>query len=147
MNIRKADMYDIPSMCSLLSCLFSQEEEFVADYQKQQNGLKMIIEDSSIGDIYVATIDKKVVAMVSTLYSVSTALGARVAILEDMVVDEKFQNQQIGTKLIEYALDTLKDKKIKRVTLLTDNINEKAKRFYERLGFKSSPMVPYRVEL
>jgi ribosomal protein S18 acetylase RimI-like enzyme len=68
--------------------------------------------------------------MVSLLYTVSTALGGTVALLEDMIVASPYQNQGAGKALLNHALAFPQNQKIKRVALLTDKTNTKAQRLY-----------------
>ena len=141
---RVAALEDIDILCELLFELFSQEVEFTPNKEVQQKALKTIISDENIGDIYVATINEKVVAMVNILYTISTALGTKVAIFEDFIVDRNYRNQGIGENLIDFVFEDLKAKNFSRITLLTDNDNLKAHKFYEKKGFIKSSMVPFR---
>ena len=141
---RVAKIDDIDTLCELLFELFSQEVEFTPNKEIQQKALKTIILDENIGDIYVATINEKVVAMVNILYTISTALGTKVAIFEDFIVDRNYRNQGIGENLIDFVFEDLKAKNFSRITLLTDNDNLKAHKFYEKKGFVKSSMVPFR---
>ena len=88
-----------------------------------------------------------IVAMVNLLYSVSTAIGERVATLEDMVVVPGARGSGIGSALLAYAIGFARDRGIKRITLLTDHDNAGAQRFYSRHGFVRSPMIPLRLSL
>lgn len=146
-NFRKAKIEDIPVLCELLWELFSQEVEFTPNKETQEKALKKIIEDENIGDIFVAVKAEKVVAMVNVLYTISTALGERVAILEDMVVSQNYKNQKIGSSLIEFTLDYLKKNSFKRVTLLTDSDNFNAHNFYKKHQFTKSDMIVFRKSL
>lgn len=141
---RVAKIDDIDTLCELLFELFSQEVEFTPNKEVQQKALKTIILDENIGDIYVATINEKVVAMVNILYTISTALGNKVAIFEDFIVDRSYRNQGIGENLIDFVFEDLNAKNFSRITLLTDNDNLKAHKFYEKKGFIKSSMVPFR---
>ena len=141
---RVAALEDIDILCELLFELFSQEVEFTPNKEVQQKALKTIILDENIGDIYVATINEKVVSMVNILYTISTALGTKVAIFEDFIVDRNYRNQGIGENLIDFVFEDLKAKNFSRITLLTDNDNLKAHKFYEKKGFIKSSMVPFR---
>ena len=141
---RVAALEDIDILCELLFELFSQEVEFTPNKEVQQKALKTIITDENIGDIYVATINEEVVAMVNILYTISTALGNKVAIFEDFIVDRNYRNQGIGENLIDFVFENLKAKNFSRITLLTDNDNLKAHKFYEKKGFVKSSMVPFR---
>ncbi len=146
-DFRVAKTEDIPVLCELLWELFSQEVEFTPSKEIQEKALKKIMEDKNIGDIFVAVKENKVVAMVNVLYTISTALGEKVAILEDMVVFKEFKNQKIGSSLIEFTLDYLKKNSFKRVTLLTDSDNFNAHNFYKKHGFIKSSMVVFRKSL
>jgi GNAT superfamily N-acetyltransferase len=136
---------DLPQLCQLLHCLFQQEAEFMPDEQAQRRGLAMILRDPQTGAILVAREGPCVVAMVSLLYSVSTALGARVATLEDMVVAPDKRGVGTGSALLSYALDFARAQAIRRITLLTDHDNESAHRFYSKHGFTRSSMVAMRL--
>ena len=131
---RVAALEDIDILCELLFELFSQEIEFTPNKEVQQKALKTIILNENIGDIYVATINEKVVSMVNILYTISTALGTKVAIFEDFIVDRNYRNQGIGENLIDFVFEDLKAKNFSRITLLTDNDNLKAHKFYEKKG-------------
>ena len=141
---RVAALEDIDILCELLFELFSQEIEFTPNKEVQQKALKTIILNENIGDIYVATINEKVVSMVNILYTISTALGTKVAIFEDFIVDRNYRNQGIGENLIDFVFEDLNAKNFSRITLLTDNDNLKAHKFYEKKGFVKSSMVPFR---
>ena len=110
MNTSIAVIADIVELSSLLDLLFAQEAEFKADHTAQQRGLTMIINNPDIGDILVARQDGEIIAMVNLLYSVSTALGARVGIVEDMVVAPTARGSGVGSKLLSYAIEFAKDK-------------------------------------
>ena len=146
-SFRKAEIEDIAVLCELLWELFSQEVEFTPNKKIQEKALKKIIEDKSIGDIFVAVKENKVIAMVNVLYTISTALGEKVAILEDMVVSQNYKNQKIGSSLIEFTLDYLKKNSFKRVTLLTDSDNFNAHNFYKKHEFTKSSMIVFRKSL
>lgn len=141
---RVACAQDIKELCRLLNELFTQEAEFTPDEASQERALAKIISDESIGEVFVALRDGEIVAMVNILYTLSTALGAKVAILEDMIVDKRYRGQDIGSSLMDFALKYIKAKGCKRVTLLSDSDNFKAHKFYEKHGFVKSAMMPFR---
>ena len=147
MIIEKATLDDITELCDLLSVLFSQEMEFNANPNLQAAGLRMIVSNPELGIILIARRDSKLIAMVNLLFTVSTALGTKVAILEDMVVLPSERGVGIGSCLLNAAISTAKEHDCKRLTLLTDSDNEIAHRFYERHGFVQSSMLPFRIAL
>lgn len=140
-----ATLAEIDELVHLLNVLFTQDIEFEPDYKKQKAGLEQIISNPSIGEILVMKIDGKVVGMVSLLYSISTALGGKVAILEDMVMAKDFRGKGLGKELLQEAIDFAQKHGCLRLTLLTDFDNEAAIRFYQSAGFSLSKMIPLRL--
>lgn len=145
MRIERATSADIPELGDLLAVLFSQEVEFTPDAQAQRRGLARIIDDAEIGSVLVARQDGRVVGMVTLLFTVSTALGERAAWLEDMIVAPASRGRGIGTALLSEAIAFARAQSCQRITLLTDQQNEAAQRFYAKQGFVVSSMVPMRL--
>jgi GNAT superfamily N-acetyltransferase len=85
--------------------------------------------------------------MVNVLYTVSTACGGRVAIVEDMVVRPGSRNRGLGSLMIRRAIEFAGSAGCLRITLLTDRTNDSAIRFYQRHGFAPSGMIPFRLLL
>ena len=138
---------ELPQLVELLGILFEQESEFSPDAGKQEAALKLIFADPTRGKIYVAREGKRVVAMASLLFTVSTAEGGKAALFEDLIVRAEFRQRGIGAKLLEYVIAQARDEGILRITLLTDMQNESAQVLYRRLGFTGSPMKPMRLKL
>ena len=147
MEISAATLIDIPQLCELLELLFSQEAEFQADHAIQAVGLRQIIEHPERGQILVVRDGSSIVGMVNLLFTVSTALGGRVAILEDMIVHPSQRRSGAGSQLLQAAINAAQVAGCLRITLLTDCINAPAQRFYQRHGFILSDMIPLRLSL
>ncbi|MDD3774767.1 MAG: GNAT family N-acetyltransferase [Sulfurovaceae bacterium] len=145
MNLQRlATMEDIPALCGLLKILFEQEAEFYFEQEKQENALKTLLNSPDTGDILVTEYKGKVVGMTTLLYTFSTALNAKVGLLEDLIISPKHQNQGLGSELIKYAVEFAACKGLKRITLLTDGTNKKAHEFYKKNHFFLSTMTPFR---
>ena len=144
MRVRKAALSDMKVLNKLLGSLFTQEAEFKSDAKLQKKAIKNIIESNTLGDIFVIEKKGRVVGMVNILYTYSTALDSKVALLEDMVVLKKYRGKKYGSKLLKEVLKRLNKKKINRVTLLSDHDNLDAHRFYKKQGFKKSEMLVLR---
>jgi len=145
MKIEMATTSDIPTLCTLLDYLFSQEVEFKPDHETQSRGLEMILNNNNIGNIFVAKKNKTIVGMVILLYTVSTALGEQVVLLEDMVVSPNERELGIGSMLLDHAVKHATEKGCKRITLLTDKMNIRAQKFYKQHKFNRSSMIPFRM--
>ena len=122
-NIDFATSADIPALCQLLTLLFAQEAEFQPDIAVQQRGLNAILTNADVGEILVARQNVQIVGMVSLLYSISTALGGRVALLEDMVVAPLLRGSGLGSQLLTAAITHAQQRGCLRITLLTDADN------------------------
>jgi GNAT superfamily N-acetyltransferase len=146
MHISAATEADIPVLCELLRELFTHESEFTPNADTQHRGLARIIANPQAGTILMAHDHDAVVGMVNLLFTESTALGSRVAVLEDMVVFPESRGKGIGTMLLQAAFQVARVEGCKRITLLTEGRNAAAQRFYARHGFGRSPMIPMRVQ-
>ena len=147
MNIRLAGRGDLDALTGLLHELFRQEAEFTPDAKAQRRGLEAILASGDAGRLLVSDVAGDVVAMVTLLYVPSTALGARVALLEDMIVSKDHRCNGIGGALLGAAIAQARSDGCARITLLSDGDNHRAHGFYERAGFRRSKMAPFRLPL
>ncbi|ABL65345.1 GNAT family N-acetyltransferase [Chlorobium phaeobacteroides] len=138
--VRTATSCDIDRCAELLGTLFSEEHEFAPDARAQKQGLSMVIGNPSNGIIFVCEVDGAVQGMVMLLFTVSTFLGKKAAILEDMIVEPRWRGKGIGTNLINHATAFAEEEGFGRITLLTDHDNLAALAFYNRQGFIPSEM-------
>lgn len=147
MHIAPAAATDVPALSDLLTALFSQEAEFTPDQAAQRRGVSHIIANPDSGTILLARQGDQVIGMVNLLFTISTALGEPVALLEDMVVAPAGRGSGVGTQLLSAAIAAARARGCKRITLLTDRANEAAQRIYARQGFVASGMLPMRLML
>ncbi len=142
-----ASAKDLPQLVELLGVLFTDEAEFQPDAAKQKRGLEAILGNPALGRIFVAREGKRVVAMASLLYTISTAEGGKAALFEDLVVHPDERKRGIGEALLKHVVDFARAEGVLRITLLTDMQNERAQAMYRRVGFVGSPMKPMRLKL
>lgn len=146
-SITPATPEDIPSLCALLAILFAQEADFQPDSHKQSAGLRQIIEHQETGCILALREGNEIIGMVNLLYTVSTACGGKVALLEDMIINPASRGDGLGGRLLEAAIELAQREGCLRITLLTDRANYAAIRFYQKHGFGISEMLPLRLAL
>lgn len=147
MTIDPATEADLPALADLLRELFALESDFAPDRGKQLAGLRLILDDPGIGRLFVLRVGGKVAGMANALFTVSTAEGCRVLLLEDVIVSRAHRGKGLGRKLVEHVCEWAKAEGMPRVTLLADRDNAPALAFYERLGFEKSAMVVRRRKL
>jgi GNAT superfamily N-acetyltransferase len=143
--IEPATEIDLDELSEMLGGLFAQEGDFRPDKEKQLRGLRLIFEQPSRGRVFVLRRDGVIVGMINLLFTISTAEGGFVILLEDLVVHQQFQGKGYGSKLLKHAIEFAKQKKFLRITLLTDRPENVAQEFFRRHGFRESSMIPMRL--
>lgn len=147
LELGTATRKDLAPLVDLLGTLFAQEADFVPDAAKQKRALEMILGDPRVGRIYVAREGGRVIGMLSTLYTVSTAEGGKAAWLEDMVVLPEYRGRGVGAALLAHAVVGAREADCLRLTLLSDEDNAQAHSVYAAEGFQFSGMRPMRLKL
>ena len=142
-----ARLEDLPQLVELLGILFAQEHDFSPDAAKQERGLRLVLENSTVGRIYVARDGARVLGSVMILRTVSTVEGGPAGSLEDFIVRPECRGQGLGERLLAYAIEQSRAAGLLRLILLTDGDNAGAQRLYEKAGFKRSGMLPMRLTL
>ena len=143
--IEPATEADLDELSQMLGDLFAQEGDFRPDKEKQLRGLRLIFEQPSRGRVFVLRQNGAIVGMINLLFTISTAEGGFVIVLEDLVVHKKYQGKGYGRRLLEHAIDFAKQKNFLRVTLLTDRPENVAQEFFRHHGFVESSMIPMRL--
>lgn len=146
-RISTATIDDVPELILLLGKLFEMENDFSPDPGRQRKGLRRIIKHPETGVILVMKKGGVVIGMVNLLFTVSTAEGGPVSLLEDLILSPDYRGRGLGGRLINHAIRFARSKKVSRITLLTDADNRRAIKYYKRHGFTRSSMVPLRLFL
>ncbi|OGS80643.1 MAG: GNAT family N-acetyltransferase [Gallionellales bacterium GWA2_55_18] len=142
-----AEHGDLDQLADLLTELFTLENDFRPDREKQLRGLRLILDNPALGKLFVLRDQGRVAGMANVLITVSTSEGCRVAVLEDVIVRGEYRGKGLGRRLVEHVLVWAKAEGMTRVTLLADRDNEAALGFYRKLGFESSHMAVLRRRL
>jgi GNAT superfamily N-acetyltransferase len=145
--IEQATLEDLPQMVDLLYDLFSHEGDFRPDRTRQMRGLRLIVEQPNRGRIFVLRQNGVILGMINLLFTISTAEGGFVILLEDLVVHHDFRGRGFGDKLLKHAIEYARKKDFLRITLLTDRLNDEGQEFFEKHGFFRSKMIPMRYVL
>ena len=118
--------------------------DFKPDREVQERGLSLILEQPSRGRIAVVRNNDQIFGMVSMLFTISTARGGFVVLMEDVVIHPNHRGQGFGTMLLDHVIEYAKQKKFLRITLLTDKISAESQEFFRKQGFEYSNMIPMR---
>lgn len=137
MIIRKAIRDDIPEMAILLEELFTIEDDFTINRDKQITGLDLLLQNPH-NIVLVAVVDEVIVGMVSMQQLVSTAMGGKVGVIEDLVVTEYYRGRGIGTHLLLNIISDAHSVGYARLALGADIRNHPALSFYTKHGFNQT---------
>jgi len=145
--IEQATLEDLPLLTDLLIDLLASEEDFKPDRIKQMRGLRLILEQPNRGRIFVLKHHGMILGMVNILFTISTAEGGFVILLEDLIINRDHRGLGFGSQLIQHVIGYAKQKDFLRITLLADRMNEGSRKFFRKHGFAESTMIPMRLLL
>lgn len=143
-RVEPATIEDLPELVQLVEELMSHQEDFNPDRSAHQRGLSLILEQPNRGRIFVLRNDDRIFGMANLLFTISTAMGGLVILLEDFIIHPRHRGQGYGAMLLDYVLDFAEKKNFKRITLLTDKMGSDVQDFFKKEGFVHSHMVPMR---
>jgi len=144
-RVEPATIEDLPALTALVMELFAISGDFSPDRSVQERGLQLILEQPNRGRIFVLRNNHRIFGMVNLLFTISTARGGFVILMEDVIIHPNHRGQGYGTMLLKYVVEFAKQKNFKRITLLTDKISEEAQEFFCKNGFEHSSMIPMRL--
>lgn len=147
LRIEPATIEDLELLVELVMDLLRLEQDFEPDSRKQEHGLRLILEQPSRGRIFVLRNEHTLVGMVNLLFTISTAEGGFVLLMEDFIIHPDHRGRGFGSYLMNHVLNFARQKEFLRITLLTDKISEDSQQFFHRHGFKHSAMIPMRLVL
>jgi len=142
-QIRAATIDDIGDLRHLLKQLFSIEEDFVFDAEKQEQGLKLLL-NADNAHVAVANIDNQVVGMATGQLLISTAEGAQTLLIEDVVIAPHYQRRGLGRLLLQATADWALSFGAQRMQLLADKNNTKALAFYTNDQWQTTQLICLR---
>src|SRR5204863_8656317 len=102
--IEPATEADLDELSQMLGELFSQESDFRPDKERQIRGLRLIFEQTSRGRVFVLRRNGAIVGMINLLFTISTAEGGFVILLEELVVHKEYEVKGYGAKLLHAGI-------------------------------------------
>ena len=132
MNIQRINSH-LERSKEIFSLLSQLTSAFAFDETRFKNIIYSLKDNHNI---YLYLKDNKIVGMI-TLFIEQKLIhnGAKVAHIEDLVVDKDYQKQGIATELIQHCLSQLRSDTCYKVIL---DCKGELVPFYEKLGFKET---------
>ena len=145
MNIRDAQIGDIPQLLELLSEVLEvhakiKPDYFVSGHTKYDHAeLEAILNDPDVR-VYVADEDGKVLGyafcMLQEIPKKPFVVSFRYMYIDDICVDSSCRGKGIGKKLFAHVCEEAKRLGCRDITLNVWEGNDTARAFYESLGMK-----------
>jgi len=145
--IEQASTADIPAMVGLLAALFSIEQDFKPDTERQIRGLAGVLASPNACIMLARSAQGEAIAMCSAQLVFSTAEGAHSAWIEDMVVHEAWRGRGIGRQVLQAVLAWASERGATRAQLLADLDNQPALDYYQHLGWQETQLIARRLSL
>lgn len=143
-RIETATIEDLDELTDLVVELLDMRGDFSPIRENQEHGLRLILESPNRGRIFALRNENRIIGMVNLLFTISTAEGGMVIMLEDFIIHPDHRAQGYSQDLLDRVHKFAKDKNFKRITLLTDKFSPESQRFFATQGYSSSEMVPMR---
>ena len=145
--IEQASSADIPAMVGLLAALFTIEQDFKPDTERQVRGLAGVLASPNACIMLARSPQGEAIAMCSAQLVFSTAEGAHSAWIEDMVVHEAWRKRGIGRQVLQAVLAWASERGATRAQLLADLDNQPALDYYQHLGWQETQLIARRLSL
>lgn len=143
--IRRAEIKDIDGINKLLYQVNNihatiRSDIFIKDQKKYSDiKLKGLIKDDYTPIFVYTDDDDNVIAYCFCILQIieegNNLRGRRNLYIDDLCVDENYRRRHIGKSIFEYVLEYAKDKQFDSITINVWEHNDRARRFYDKLGF------------
>lgn len=143
-KLRPAEPADIESLLDLLKALFSIEQDFTPDRERQRRGLEKLLEARDGAYAVVAEQGGEVVGMATIQTWISTDEGGPAGVIEDLVVSESYRGRGIGQAIMNHLVSWAEQRGLSRLQLLADRDNRSALEFYRKQGWSTTRLIALR---
>ena len=138
--IKEASSKDIPIILGLLYELGRPKPQTDSEVDRFRKLVKKHITDSDKKILVAKLDDVKIVGMINIIFLPRLNHDTLELYIPELIVLEKFQNQGIGKKIINYCITLANEKKCHRIRLESGNQRKESHQFYKNMGFEQSAL-------
>ena len=136
LHFRKAQLGDLPRIIELLKEDELGSKRETQNFENYQKAFALIDADAN-QFLLVIENEEEIIATSHLTKMPSLTFGGALRLqIEAVRVAEKYRGQKIGQQMMAWIIDFAKKEKVKIIQLTTNKKREKAKHFYENLGFE-----------
>jgi len=114
---------------------FYLSEHLVFNPQAAHTALLQLIEDRSLGLIYLINTNNETAGYCVVTFGYSLEFHGRFALIDEFYIREAFRGLGIGAAALHFLEDQCRQLRISAIRLEVDRSNAGARRLYERSGF------------
>jgi ribosomal protein S18 acetylase RimI-like enzyme len=133
MEIRRCSLDDFEHVFPLLQQLWPQK---TLHGETVRELFSLGIKSPNV-EYLCAVVDSRIIGFCSMLIKYNLWQEGRLAHIDELVVDERFRGQGVGSRLVEAMTAAAQEKECKKIELDTAFHKEDSHRFYKHLGFEN----------
>jgi len=114
---------------------FYLSEHLIFNPQAAHTALLQLIEDRSLGMIYLINTNNETAGYCVVTFGYSLEFHGRFALIDEFYIREAFRGFGIGAAVLHFLEDQCRQLRISAIRLEVDHSNAGARRLYERFGF------------
>lgn len=134
MKVRQANLADENTVLKMARAFHIEDGHPLAATSAQ--AIRGALEGSDFGKIFLVEIDEKVQGYFVLCFTLSIEFGGLVVILDDLYLDPSVRGRGLGSAVMNEVRIMSQKARAVQIFLEVENKNTRAKKFYERLGFK-----------
>ena len=135
-RFRMARLEDIPDLQDLYGQLIPEESPSLDDMRAT---LERILSDEEHGQIVIADLDGQVVGTCQLIvYDNLIRTPRKKAVIDSVVVREGFRRRGIGTAMMAWSVDALRQRQCSKVAVSAAFFRTEAHGMYAKLGFEQA---------
>jgi ribosomal protein S18 acetylase RimI-like enzyme len=145
--VRRAEAGDVPSLAPLML-------EYIVDFYRQprpsDEDLQTLIDvllQGREGIQYVAEDEGRLVGFATLYFTWGTLAAARQAVMNDLYVVEEARGTGVAEDLFRACVEESRRRGCKEMVWETADDNDRAQRFYEKVGGTRGPWVTYSIDV
>jgi ribosomal protein S18 acetylase RimI-like enzyme len=105
------------------------------DEEVARTALRKTLLDSSLGSVYLVTLEKAVIGYFVLTFCFSLEFHGKFALLDEIYVREAYRRQKIGESIVAFCENICRKMGIRALRLETGHENEVAQNLYRKMGF------------
>ena len=137
-RIRRSSADDLDVLVEL-GAEYCEADGHVFDEATVRAGFAGVVTDDTYGFVLVVEVDHAVVGYAVVSWGWSIEIGGIDVVLDEIYVRPK--GLGLGSELLRAVVAACHDAGVKRVFLETEPANDRARRWYESVGFETEPSI------